>query len=146
MPSIPGSSSAIVRTGPEAQQYLEEKAAEWSRRGDVALAKFLESQHALSVSPDRATASRRIGAAPSPSLAIIDRESTDPSPSTRPNAYVYYSSTAPYLSGRSGVIVSTVTYYGNIATTDVTYSASDAKGLVIPRKGVQDRGEGETAS
>jgi hypothetical protein len=146
MPSIPGSSSAIVRTGPEAEQYLEEKAAEWSRRGDVALSKFLESQHALSVSPDRTTASRRIGAAPSPSLAIIDRESTDPSPSTRPNAYVYYSSTAPYLSGSSGVIVSSVTYYGNIATTDVTYSASDAKGVVIPRSSVHNRGEGEPAN
>lgn len=147
MPSIPGSSSAIVRTGPEAQRFLEEKAVEWSRRGDVALSQFLAAQHALSVASDRATASRSIDAATSrPSLAIIDRGSVDPSPSTRPNAEIYYTSTAPYLSGSSGAVVSSVTYYGNIATTDVTYSARDAKGVVIPQNTVHNRGEGQPAS
>ena len=147
MPSIPGSSSAIVRTGPEAQRYLEEKAVEWSRRGDVALSQYLQAQHALSVSSDRAIASRGIDSAPSrPSLVIIDGGSKDPSPSTRPNAYIYYSSTAPYLSGSSGVIVSSVTYYGNIAATDVTYSARNASGVVvIPQNTVRNRGEGEQA-
>jgi hypothetical protein len=147
MPSIPGSSSAIVRTGPEAQRFLEEKAVEWSRRGDVALSQYLAAQHAFSVSSDRATDSRRIDSAPSrPSLAIIDRESVDPSPSTRPNAEIYYSSTVPYLSGSSGAIVSSVTYYGNIATTEVTYSAVGPRGVVVPQNTVRNRGEGEQAS
>jgi hypothetical protein len=147
MPSIPGSSSATVRTGPEAQRFLEEKAVEWSRRGDNALSEYLAAQHAFSVSSDGASTSRRIDSAPSrPSLAIIDRGSVDPSPSTRPNAEIYYSSTAPYLSGSSGAIVSSVTYYGNIATTDITYSATDARGAVIPQTTVHNRGEGEQAS
>ena len=147
MPSIPGSSSAIVRTGPEAEQYLREKAVEWSRRGDVALSQFLAAQHAVSVWSDRANASRRIDSAPSrPSLAIIDRGSVDPSPSTRPNASIYYTTTSPYLSGSSGVIVSSITYYGNIATTDLTYSATGPSGVVIPQTTVRNRGEGEQAN
>ena len=149
MPSIPGSSSAVVRTGPEAERFLEEKAAEWSRRGDLALSRYLESQRALSVSSDRPIASRRIDAPPArPSLVIIDGgDSQDPSPSTRPDAYIYFSSTAPYVSGSSGAVVSSVTYYGNIATTDVTYSARNANGVVVlPQNTVRNRGEGDHAN
>jgi hypothetical protein len=149
MPSIPGSSSANVRTGPEAQRFLEEKAAEWSSRGDVALSRFLDAERAMSVTSDRATGPRHLDSAASrPSLVIIDGGggSKDPSPSTRPNAHIYYSSTAPYLSGSSGVIVSSVTYYGNIATTDLTYSARNAAGVVIPQNTVHNRGEGEHAN
>jgi hypothetical protein len=149
MPSIPGSSSAIVRTGLEAQRFLEETAAAWSRRGDVALAQYLDSQRALTVSPDRRTGSRAIDSAPSrPSRVIIEGGggSQAPSPSTRPQAYIFYTSTVPYLSGSSGAIVSSITYYGNIATTDVTYSATSAAGVVIPQNTVHNRGLGQHAS
>ena len=37
MPSIPGSSSVTVRTGQEAEQFLEATAAAWARRGDTRL-------------------------------------------------------------------------------------------------------------
>ena len=147
MPSIPGSSSAIVRTGLEAERFLAEKAIEWSRRGDFALSQFLESQRALSVSSDRRTTSHRIKSSLSrPSLVILNGGSKDPSPSTRPEAYIYYSSTAPYLSGSSGAVVSSVTYYGNIASTDVTYWAANVAGVVIAKNTVHNRGLGEHAS
>lgn len=149
MPSIPGSSSAVVRTGLEAERYLEETAAEWSRRGDFALSRYLESQRALSVSSGPRDSSRRLDAAPSrPSFVIIEKGGTtqDPSPTTRPDAYIYYSSTAPYMGGSSAAIVSSVTYYGNIATTDVTYSATSAGVTVIPKTTIRNRGEGDHAS
>jgi hypothetical protein len=151
MPSIPGSSSAIVRTGPEAQRFLEETAAEWSRRGDFALARYLDAQRAFTVSSDQESASRGVDSAPSrPSLVIIEGGAQDPTsgptPTTRPEAEIYYTSTVPYLSGSSGAIVSSITYYGNIATTDLTYSARNAAGAVIPQTTVHNRGEGQQAS
>ena len=151
MPSIPGSSSAIVRTGPEAERFLEETAAEWSRRGDFALARYLESQRAVTVSSDRGSASRGLDSAPPrPSLVIFEGGSggstSGPTPTTRPEAEIYFSSTVPYLSGSSGAILSSVTYYGNIATTDLTYSARSAAGVVIPQTTVRNRGEGQQAS
>jgi len=151
MPSIPGSSSAIVRTGPEAERFLEETAAEWSRRGDFALARYLESQRALTVSSDRGRASRGVDSTPSrPSLVIFEGGSggstSGPTPTTRPEAEIYFTSTVPYLSGSSGAILSSITYYGNIATTDLTYSARSAAGVVIPQNTVHNRGEGQQAS
>src|SRR5689334_17694759 len=148
MPSIPGSSSAVVRTGLEAQRFLEEQAVEWSRRGDHALAQYLDSERALSVWPDRRISSRGVDSAPSrPSLVIIDGGSQAPSPTTRPNADIYYTSTVPYISGSSATIVSSITYYGNIATTDVTYLAKNASGgVVIPQTTARNRGLGEHAS
>src|SRR4029078_5447257 len=106
MPSIPGSSSALVRTGPEAEGFLEETAAEWSRRGDFALARYLESQRALTVSSDRGRASRGVDSTPSPpSLVIFEGGSggstSGPTPTTRPEAEIYFTSTVPYLSGSS---------------------------------------------
>ena len=146
MPSIPGSSSVTVRTGLEAERYLDETAAAWSRNGDDALSRYLESQHALSVGADRRITSRGSGLTPTrPSLIVTDGES--PSPTTTPDAIIYYTSTAPYVSGSSATIVSSVTYFGNIATTDVRYSAIDDNGgVVIPENTAHNRGLGQYAN
>ena len=145
-PSIPGSSSATVRTGLEAERYLEETAAAWSRKGDDALSQYLEAQKALSVGPSQRGASRGNGLSPSrPSLVVIDGEG--PSPTTTPNATIYYTSTVPYVSGSSATIVSSVTYYGNLATSDIYYSAvADDGGAVIPQATAHNRGLGVHAT
>ena len=149
MPSIPGSSSVTVRTGLEAERYLEETAAAWSRNGDTALSHYLTAQKGLSVRPERRIGSRGVRSAPAdPSNYVIDG-GTDgsPSPTTTPDAEIYYSSTSRFLSGSSGTIVSSVTYYGNIAISTVTYSATDAKGgVVIPNTTVTNRGLGRRAN
>jgi hypothetical protein len=69
-----------------------------------------------------------------------------PSPSTAPSASIYFSSTAPFVSGSSGVILSSVTYYGNIATTDVFYSVLTTNGsTVLANTKATNRGLGDNA-
>lgn len=145
MTSIPGSSSVTIRTGEEADRFLEATAEEWSRKGDTGLARYLEALRAQTVNGDAPTGSRRLDRAPShPSLSLSTEE--EPSPTSTPNAVIYYSSTVPYVNGSSGTIVSSVTYFGNIAITAVSYSASDASGrVVIPANTVYNRGEGQLA-
>ena len=150
--SIPGSSSATVRTGVDAERFVQAVAAEWQAAGDHSLARFLQERDRLDVSESRADA-RRIGSAPStPNLVISPGDEPPsggdefPSPSTAPNAIIYYSSVAPFVSGSSGVILASVTYYGNIATTDVMYSATATNGsTVLPHTKVTNRGLGENA-
>jgi hypothetical protein len=79
-----------------------------------------------------------------PNLALTSGQT--PSPTTTPNAIIYYSSTVPYVNGRSVPIVSSVTYFGNIAMSTVTYQAYDSQGAdVIPRNSITNRGLGEYA-
>ena len=146
MPSIPGSSSVTVRTGQEAEQFLDATAAAWARRGDTRLSQDLEAQRALTVRPDR-LGSRTGGISPSlPSLSLSTGEGA-PSPTTTPDAIIYYSSTVPYVNGRSAAIVSSVTYFGNIAITTVSYEAKDANGgVVIPPTSQTNRGLGQHAN
>src|SRR5215211_7403934 len=76
MPSIPGSSSVTVRTGQEAEQFLDATAAAWARRGDTRLSQDLEAQRALIVRPDR-LGSQAGGISPSlPSLSLSTSEET----------------------------------------------------------------------
>ena len=150
--SIPGSSSATVRTGADAERFVQAVAAEWQAAGDHSLAKFLRERDRLDASESRADA-RRIGNAPStPNLVIRpggeppSGSDQFPSPSTAPNAIIYYSSVTPFVSGSNGVILASVTYYGNIATTDVMYSATATDGsTVLPFSKVTNRGLGELA-
>ena len=145
MTSIPGSSSVTVRTGQEAEQFLAAAAETWSRNGDTRLSQALETQRTLTVLPDGRVGPRTPTPSPTrPNLALTD--GVIPSPTTTPNAIIYYSSTSPYVSGRSAPIVSSVTYFGNIATSTVTYGAYDSQGAdVIPRNVVANRGTGDYA-
>src|SRR5688572_6611101 len=149
--SIPGSSSAVVRSGEEGERYVRSMATEWAAAGDHRLSQFLREQHQLTVRSNVRADARSTATAPSaPSLVIIEgdaaAESGDefPSPSTAPSAEIFYSSTVPFVSGSSGVIVSSVTYFGNIATTEVKYSATASNGsTVIPESKVSNRGLGD---
>ena len=145
MPSIPGSSSVTVRTGQEAEQFLDATAAAWDRRGDTRLSQDIAAQRALTVRPDR-VGSRAAGDAQyQPSISPSATEMT-PSPTTTPDAIIYYSSTVPYVNGRSALIVSSVTYFGNIAISVVSYEAKDASGnVVIPPSSQANRGLGQRA-
>ena len=153
MPSIPGSSSATVRTGAEAERFVQAIATEWAASGDDRLSRYLQEQGTLAApSNDRADAHPIRAASSAPNLVIAEGEepttsgSEFPSPSTAPNAIIYSSSTAPFVSGSNGVIVSSVTYYGNIATTDVFYSVLAANGsTVLLETKVTNRGLGENA-
>ena len=153
MPSIPGSSSATVRTGEAAERFVQAIATEWAASGDDRLSRFLKAQSELTARPSGRAESSLTRMAPSaPSFVISEGEeppttsSEFPSPSTAPNAIIYYSSTAPFVSGSSGVAVSSVTYYGNIATTDVFYSVLAADGsTVLPSTKATNRGLGENA-
>ena len=81
-----------------------------------------------------------------PSLSISTSEQT-PSPTTTPDAIIYYSSTSPFLNGRYGTIVASVTYFGNIAISAVSYEAKDASGnVVIPATTQTNRGLGQRAN
>lgn len=141
--SIPGSSSVTIKTGQDAARFLETTAAAWSRNGDSALSHHLEAQRALAGQRVLLARRRAIGAPPSAPILEIAPDGS-PSPSTTPNAIIYYSSTAAFVSGRSATIVSSVTYYGNIAISNVTYSANDFDGrVVIPQTTVTNRGLGE---
>ena len=151
--SIPGSSSAEVRSGEEGERLVRSIATEWAAAGDDRLSQFLKEQDQLTVRSSAGAAARITATAPpTPSLVIIDgdasAESGDefPSPSTAPTAKIYYSSTVPFVSGSTGVIVSSVTYFGNIATTDVKYSATASNGsTVLPEAKVTNRGLGDSA-
>jgi hypothetical protein len=150
MTSIPGSSSATVLTGHEAEQFAAATAAQWAAKGDFRLADYLTTRQKR---VERPTPSRGRSASPrQPSLALIpddpdsSPDESDPSPETRPSAEIYYSSTVPFVSGATGVIISSVTYYGNIATTEVAYSATAGNGIVmVPQTRVTNRGLGENA-
>jgi hypothetical protein len=132
MPSIPGSSSVTVRTGQEAEQFLDATAAAWARRGDARLAQDLEAQRAQTVRPELQGARPGGDAQYRPSISPSATEMT-PSPTTTPDAFIYYSSTVPYVNGRTAAIVSSVTYFGNIAITTVSYRANDAAGTSSSR-------------
>ena len=149
--SIPGSPSATVRTGVDGERFVQAVAAEWQAAGDHRLAGYLKDRDRLDASFSRSD-SRRIGVAPSaPNLVIRPGDEPSggdefPSPSTAPNAIIYHSSVAPFIGGSSGVIVASVTYYGNIATTDVIYDARATDGsIVLPNTKVTNRGLGENA-
>ena len=146
--SIPGRSSATIRTGVEGERFVQAMATEWSKTGDHRLARFLNDRD----KPEVPSAGPAIAAAPSaPRFVIVEGESSGsddefPSPSTAPNAVIYYSSTVPFVSGSTGVIVASVTYFGNIATTDVKYSATAENGsTVIAETKVSNRGLGDNA-
>jgi hypothetical protein len=153
MPSIPGSSSATVRTGLDGERFVQAIATDWAASGDDRLSRHLEEQARLATrssdSDDRHQARARPSA---PNLVIMEGDQPPttanefPSPSTAPNASIYYSSTAPFVSGSDGVIVSSVTYYGNIATTDVFYSVLSANGsAVLTNTKATNRGLGDNA-
>src|SRR5215204_6464884 len=125
MPSIPGSSSVTVRTGQEAERFLDATAAAWARRGDTRLSQDIAAQRALTVRPDRVGTRAAGDAQYQPSISPSATEMT-PSPTTTPDAIIYYSSTVPYVTGRSALIVSSVTYFGDIAISVVSYEAKDA--------------------
>lgn len=145
--SIPGSPSVTVRSGLEAARYLDATAAAWTREGNDQLSRDLKAQRERVVRTGARSDSRRKDLAPSrPSLALSTDETEVPSPTTTPDAEIYYSSTDPYVNGRTATIVSGVTYFGNIAISEVTYSANDASGgVVIPQNTVTNRGEGQLA-
>ena len=146
MPSIPGSSSVTVRTGQEAEQFLDATAAAWARQGDTRLSQDLQVQRALTVRPDPRGSRAGGDAHYQPSISPSATEIT-PSPTTTPDAFIYYSSTVPYVNGRTVAIVSSVTYFGNIALTTVSYRANDAAGnVVIPRSSLTNRGLGQRAN
>jgi hypothetical protein len=153
MPSIPGSSSATVRTGVDGDRFVHAIASDWAASGDNRLSRYLEEQGRLATRTTASVDQHPTRAAPSaPNLVIMEGEQPStttnefPSPSTAPTAIIYYSSTAPFVSGSSGVVVSSVTYYGNIATTDVFYSVLTANGsAVLPNTKATNRGLGDKA-
>jgi hypothetical protein len=149
--SIPGSSSAVVRSGEEGERYVRSMATEWAAAGDHRLSQFLREQDQLTVRSNVRADARSTATAPSaPSLVIIEDDAAAesgnefPSPSTAPSAEIFYSSTVPFVNGSSGVILSSVTYFGNIATTEVKYSATASNGsTVVPESKVSNRGLGD---
>ena len=153
MPSIPGSSSATVRTGVDGERFVQAIATAWAASGDNRLSQFLKEQARLAPPSGDRSDSRLTRVAPSaPNLVIAEGEESPtptsdfPSPSSAPNAIIYHSSTVPFVNGSSGVIVASVTYYGNIATTDVFYSVLAANGsVVLSETKATNRGLGENA-
>ena len=134
--------STIVYRGRAARLAAEATAAEWAAKGDTRLSSYLASQSSPVRSPTESEDSRRLGPVPDQPSRVIT--TADPSPTTTPNAVIYSSGTAVFANGSSGTVVSSVIYFGNLATTDQSYDVKDSKGLVIlPTRTVTNRGEGE---
>jgi hypothetical protein len=137
----------------DGDRFVQAIATDWAASGDSRLSRYLEEQARLATRSSDGLG-RHVTGAPSsaPNLAIMEGEQPPtttnefPSPSAAPSAIIYYSSTAPFVSGSSGVVVSSVTYYGNIATTDLFYSVLRANGsTVLPNTKATNRGLGDNA-
>jgi hypothetical protein len=150
--SIPGSAAVHVRTGRDAEKYADSIAADWAANGDTRLARHLDTLRARAVGGSQPNTGRSVTTGHVAPTFIIGTgtdgsgTTTAPTPSTYPTAEIYYSSTGVFVSGRTATIVASVTYFGNIASTEVTSSARDASGnVVIPENRVVNRGLGEQA-
>jgi hypothetical protein len=134
--------NTTVYRGRAARVAAEERAAEWARKGDDRFASYLASQSAPIRLPGADDGKRRIGPGSDQPRAIISTD--EPSPTTTPNAIIYSSSTVVFVNGSSATVLSSVIYFGNLATTDQTFEVRDLKGtLISPARTVINRGEGE---
>ena len=134
--------NTTVYRGRAARIAAEARAAEWSKKGDERLSSYLASQAAPVRLPDTGDGRFRIGTGADQPRRIISTDT--PSPATTPSAIIYASSTAVFVNGSSATVVSSVTYFGNLATTEQSYEVRDLQGLVIsPQRTVVNRGEGE---
>jgi hypothetical protein len=134
--------NATVYRGRAAQIAAEERASQWAAKGDRRLLSYLESQREPVRYPSSEVDSRRVGSeTPQPSFSIT---TADPSPQTNPNASIYASSTVVFVNGSNATVLSSITYYGNIATTEQSFDVTTLNGAVVfPMKTVTNRGEGD---
>jgi hypothetical protein len=134
--SVTHEGNATVYRGRAAQIAAEKAASELDARGDHRMSTYLASP---AVNP-RGRPGISSGA-DQPRFVV---STTDPSPTTTPNAIIYSSSTGVYVNGSNATVVSSVIYFGNIATTDQSYEVRDLQGTVLsPMRTVSNRGEGD---
>jgi hypothetical protein len=141
-PSVTHEGNATVYRGPSALIVAQKVASEMDAKGDHKLSAFLASPAVSPAVPSTADDSR--GIAPSTNQPSFSFSNVEPSPTTTPNAIIYSSSTGIFINGSTATVVSSVTYFGNVATSDQSYEVRDLQGAVIsPMRTVSNRGEGD---
>lgn len=132
-------------------------AEQWAEAGDSAMLSYIAAERntAVDLSGDaprlryveRSEAGRADNVTPNWSVSGSSPETASPlSPENWRNAEIYNSSVVPFVSGKSGAVLSKMTYSGNWGKSKITFKAYTDATDIVPSQTVEKQGKSGLAN